>query len=138
MPDIDSNVTNVEAFEKAGKEIFGQYGCLPMIAYGKTKTLSAFKMLARARNLDFEISNEVSKQISVYELDKKHAIENNQDDPDYDVDEDIDIQDYVEQKYLNLIQDSKQYQGIIVSISPQQIRGRIVVILCCNAVNLQK
>ena len=117
-PDIDSNISNVEAFEQAGKEMFGEYGCLPMVAFGKNKVSSAFKMLARARNLDFATSNEVSKQIQSYELDRKHAIENNQDDPDYDVDEDIDINDYVEPKYRQLVEDSKQYQGIIVNIAP--------------------
>lgn len=118
LPDLDLNMSNVEAFEKAGKEILGNYGCLPMIAYGTAKTLSAFKLLARARDLNFEVSNTVSKQIQNYELDVKHAKENNQDDPDYDVDDDIHIEDYVEEKYLQLIEDSKQYKGIITSISP--------------------
>lgn len=118
MPDIDSNIANVEAFEEAGRQIFGVHSCYPMVAYGKTKSLSAFKMLARARNLDFETSNAVSKQISLYELDRKHALENNQDDPDYDVDDDIDIMDYVDRQYVQLIQDSKQYQNIITSVSP--------------------
>lgn len=95
MPDLDLNMANVEAFEKAGKEIFGEYGCLPMVAFGTAKTLSAFKLLARARNLDFDVSNLVSKQIQNYELDVKHAKENNADDPDYDVDDDIKISDYV-------------------------------------------
>lgn len=118
MPDIDLNLTNVEAFEQAGKEMFGEYGCLPMIAYGKNKTSSAFKMLARARNLDFELSNAISKQLQQYELDKKHAIENNSDDEDYDVDEHVLLKEYVSPEYLELVEDSKQYQGIIVSVSP--------------------
>ena len=118
MPDIDSNIANVEAFEEAGRRIFGQHSCYPMVAYGKTKSLSAFKMLARARNLDFDISNAISKQISSYELDRKHALENNQDDPDYNVDDDIDIIDYVDEQYVPLINDSKQYQNIITSVSP--------------------
>lgn len=118
MPDIDSNIANVEAFEAAGKEIFGEFGCLPMIAYGKTKKLSAFKLLARARNLDFEIANEVSKQIATYELERKHKIENNQDDPDYDVDDYIDINDYVDESYHQLIDDSAQYQNIVVTLAP--------------------
>lgn len=118
MPDIDSNIANVEAFEEAGRRVFGEHSCYPMIAYGKNKTLSAFKMLARARNLDFETSNVVSKQIQNYEMDRKHAIENNQDDPDYNVDDDVHIETYVEEKYIDLIKDSKQYQNIIVSISP--------------------
>lgn len=111
-------MSNVSAFEKAGKEIFGEYGCLPMIAYGTAKTLSAFKLLARARDLDFDTSNIVSKQIQNYELDVKHAKENNQDDPDYDVDDDVKIEDYVEEQYLNLIEDSKQYKGIVTNLSP--------------------
>lgn len=118
MPDVDSNIANVEAFEEAGRKIFGQHSCYPMVAYGKTKSLSAFKMLARARELDFETSNAVSKQISVYELDRKHAIENNQDDPDYNVDDDIVIDDYVDKQYAPLIKESKQYQNIITSVSP--------------------
>lgn len=117
-PDIDTNLTNVEAFEQAGKEMFGEYGCLPLVAYGKTKTSSAFKLLARARDLDFEISNQISKQIQDYELDKKHALENNNDDPDYDVDEDVQLSSYIEEQYMDLVNDSKQYQGIIVNISP--------------------
>lgn len=111
-------MSNVSAFEQAGKEIFGEYGCLPMIAYGTAKTLSAFKLLARARDLDFDTSNIVSKQIQNYETDVKHAKENNQDDPDYDVDDDVHIEDYVEAQYLQLIEDSKQYKGIITNLSP--------------------
>ena len=118
LPDIDMNMYGVEAFEKAGKEILGEYGCLPMVALGTTKTLSAFKMLARARELDFETANEVAKQIQKYELDVKHAKENNSDDPDYDVDDDVQIESYVEDRYLDLIEDSKQYKGIITAISP--------------------
>ena len=117
-PDIDSNLTNVEAFEQAGKEMFGEWGCVPMIAYSKAKTSAAFKLLARARNLDFETANEVSKQIKAYELARKHAIENNSDDPDYDVDDDIKIEDYVSFEYIDLINDSKKYQGIITGITP--------------------
>ena len=117
-PDIDTNLTNVEAFEQAGKEMFGEFGCLPLVAYGKTKTSSAFKLLARARDLDFDISNQISKQIQDYELDKKHALENNSDDPDYDVDDDVQLSSYVEEEYMDLVNDSKQYQGIIMNISP--------------------
>jgi len=119
LPDLDCNMANVEAFEKAGKEILGEYGCLPMIAYGTAKTLSAFKLLARARDLDFETANEVAKQIQNYELDVKHAKENNADDPDYDVDDYVKIESYVEDKYLELIEASKKYKGIVTNLSPQ-------------------
>ena len=90
---------------------------MPMVAYGTAKTLAAFKLLSRARALDFDTSNAISKQIQNYEADVKHAKENNEDDPDYNVDEDVHIEDYVEEKYLGLIEDSKQYKGIITSIA---------------------
>lgn len=118
LPDVDCNMFGTEAFDKAGKEFLGEYGCLPMVAFGTTKTLSAFKMLARARDLDFETSNEVSKQIQAYELDVKHAKENNSDDDDYNVEDDVKIDDYVEEQYLPLIEESKKYRGIITSLSP--------------------
>lgn len=118
LPDLDLNMANVEAFERAGKEIFGEYGCLPMVAYGTVKTLSAFKLLARARDLDFETSNAVSKQIKAWETDVKHAEENNQDDPDYDVEEDVPLSNYVDEQYLPLIKASERYFGIITSLSP--------------------
>lgn len=112
-------MSNVPAFEQAGKEILGEWGCVPMIAYGTNKVLSAFKLLCRARNIDFETSNKVSAQLKKYELDRKHAIENNQDDDDYDPDADVRIADYVDKEFLPLIADSEQYRGIVVSLSPQ-------------------
>ena len=118
LPDLDLNMSNVSAFEQAGKEIFGDWGCLPMVAFGTCKTLSAFKLLARARNLDFDMSNEVSKQIQAYEKEVKHALENHQDEPGYSVDDDVDIEDFVDEQYLNLIADSEQYKGIVVNLSP--------------------
>lgn len=118
LPDLDLNMANVPAFEKAAKEMLGEFGCLPMVAYGTVKTLSAFKLLARARDLDFETSNTISKQIQNYELDVKHAKENNADDPDYDVEDDVHIDSYVDEQYLGLIEESKQYRGILTSISP--------------------
>lgn len=118
LPDLDLNMDNVSAFEEAGKEFLGEYGCLPMIAFGTTKTLSAFKLLARARDIDFDTANEISKQISSYEKDVKHATENNADDPDYNVDDDVQIETYVDSKYIDLINESKKYKGIITSISP--------------------
>ncbi len=118
FPDIDSNICNLEAFESAGKEIFGEYGCLPMIALNTLKSLSAFKMLAKVKNIDFATANEISKELSAYELDMKHAIENNSDDPDYDVNDDVQLENYVDEKYLSLIDESKQFKNIVTSVAP--------------------
>ena len=65
------------------------------------------------------LHNNISKQIQNYEMDVKHAIENNMDDSDYNVDDDVNIGSYVDEQYLDLIEASKQYKGIITSISPQ-------------------
>lgn len=118
LPDLDLNMANVEAFQTAAKECLGEYGALPMVAFGTCKTLSAFKLLARARNLDFQTANTISEQLKAWELDVKHAKENNQDDPDYDVTEDIQLSDYVSEEYLPLLQDSAKYKGIVVTMSP--------------------
>lgn len=117
-PDIDSNLSNVEAFEEAGQAMFGKYGCLPMIAFGKTKTSSAFKLLARARQLDFDTANEISKQLASYEKAVNIAISEHGDDPFYFVDDDVNINDYVSEQYLDLINESKSYKNIIMNISP--------------------
>lgn len=118
MPDIDSNLSNVQAFENAGKEVFGEWGCIPAIAYGKLQTLNAFKMLARAKNIQPQLANDISKQIAVYQRQVKLAKQRNADDPDYNVDYDVAIQDYVDSKYIPVIDASKQYMGIVVSASP--------------------
>ena len=51
-------------------------------------------------------------------MDVKHAKENNADDPDYDVDDYVKVESYIEDKYLALIEESKRYKGIITSLSP--------------------
>lgn len=116
------NLANPLVFEEAGRTVFGKDGCYPMIALGKEQTLSAFKLLCRARNVDPETSNVVSKQIQEYMLDRKHAIENREDEagPDIDkeIDEEVNIDDYVDPQYHQLIEDSKEYQGIISNILP--------------------
>ena len=139
LPDLDLNISNLEAFEEAGKNILGQYGCLPMVAFGTNKTLSAFKLLARARELDFDLSNKVSKQLAIYEKERRHALENNSDNPDYDVDDDISVTQFIDEEYIPLIEESKKYQGIVMNLSPhpcahllldKDIRKEIGVIRC--------
>ena len=98
--------------------MFGEYGCLPMIAWNKTKTAQAFKLLARAREIDFTVANKVCDQLKSYELAKSRAIERNSDDPLYDVDRDIHVEDYIDADYIDIVNESKQYQNIIVGISP--------------------
>lgn len=108
MPDIDFNVWNREAFIQAQDELLGVNENYFMSAYGTLKIKSAFKMLCRAKNIDVNIADEISKLITVYEIDLKHN-------------ENTKIEDYVTNPYyLELIKESKTYTGIIdnLSVSP--------------------
>lgn len=75
LPDIDFNVANTEPFEKAQKEVLGEDHAYPMIAFGTLKKKSAFKLLARAKDIDAQTANEITKQIAKYEKALAHADE---------------------------------------------------------------
>ena len=63
-------------------------------------------MYARANGISPETANEVSKQLSSYELAKKHAEEN----------EVINIEDYVDSEYKGLVKGCQKYLGIYDNI----------------------
>jgi len=109
LADIDMNLGNPEVFARTQKELFGEECAYPMIAYGKYQVSSAFKMYAKAKDVPFETANEISKQIKQYETDLKYA-----DDEDKD---DIHLEDYIEEKYQQILEDSEKYLGIISSWS---------------------
>lgn len=102
---IDMNLGTPEIFEKAQEIVMGEGHSYPMIAFGTLKKKSAFKMLARATNMDFELANTISKQIEQYETDLKHAEDEDKDS--------INIFDYVDEKYHEYIKQSEKYWGII-------------------------
>lgn len=103
LPDLDLNVADRTPFVEAQKELLGEDHAYPMIAYGTLKRKAAWKMYARAMDLDPELANKISERLGRYDLDVKHA-----EDPD-----DIDIADYVDAKYLPLVEESAAYTGII-------------------------
>ena len=105
LPDLDLNLGTPEIFEKAQEIVMGEGHAYPMIAFGTLKKKSAFKMLARATNMNFELANTISKQIEAYETDLKHA-----EDEDKDL---INIFDYIDPKYHDYIVQSEKYWGII-------------------------
>lgn len=76
-----------------------------MIAFQTMKKKSAFKMYARIENVPAEISNQITKQISVYEEDLKNAED--------DEKENIDIYEYISEEYHDIFRKSEKYQGII-------------------------
>lgn len=110
LADIDFNIGNPEVFAKTQKELFGEQCSYPMIAYGKYKTSSAFKMYAKAKDIPFEIANDITDQIKKYEKDLDYAEDEDKDD--------IHLEDYIDEKYQQILEDSKQYLGIISSWSP--------------------
>ena len=71
MPDIDFNVVDQEPFVKASRELLGEHGCYPMIAYGTMKDGEAFRNVCRSHGLSYDEYNEVAKNIENYENDKK-------------------------------------------------------------------
>ena len=105
LPDLDMNLGTVEPFAEAQKEILGEDHAYPMIAFGTLKKKSAFKLYARATNLDYEIANEISKQLDKYEEAVKYA--------DDDEKDEINIYDFIDEKYKKYIDQSKKYWGVI-------------------------
>lgn len=90
LPDIDFNVVSQEPFQKASKELLGEHGCYPMIAYGTMQNGEAFRNVCRSRNISFDDFNEVAKNLEKY-------VNND--------------------KWRPLIEESKKYVGAIVSAS---------------------
>lgn len=91
LPDIDANVVDQEPFIKASKELLGERGCYPMIAYGTMEENEAFRNVCRAAEIPFDKYNEVGKNID------KHR---NSD------------------KWGGVIQEADKYTGTIISKSP--------------------
>ena len=90
LPDIDFNVVSQEPFQKASKELLGEHGCYPMIAYGTMQEGEAFRNVCRAHGLAFDDFNDVAKNMDKYKDDEK---------------------------WKPLIEESQKYIGAIVSAS---------------------
>lgn len=71
MPDIDFNVATQEPFILAARELLGDKGCYPMLAYGTMREGEAFRNVCRKSGLQFEEFNEVAKNLDLYREDPK-------------------------------------------------------------------
>lgn len=71
LPDIDYNVKEQEPFVKATRDLLGEHGCYPMIAYGTMQLSEAFRNVCRSKDLNYNEFNEVAKDIDNYREDKK-------------------------------------------------------------------
>ena len=105
LPDIDLNVGTPEIFEEAQQRVLGENHAVAMLAFGTLKKKSAFKLYARAKNMDFDLANKISEQISQYDEAVKNAPEDDKNS--------IDIYDYVDKQYEEYIEQSKNYWGVI-------------------------
>lgn len=101
-PDIDNNVSDRQPFIQAQRDLVGELGTYDLLALGTLKFKAAWKMYARAYNVEPDTANEVSKQIDRYETAKKHA-ENG---------ETVDIHKYVDPQYQELVDGCQKYLGI--------------------------
>lgn len=110
LPDIDMNVADPDIFAEAQAQVMGKWHSAPMIAYGTLKRLSAWKMYCRASSVPFEVANKISDDLKQYELDLKHA-----DDDEKDT---IDPFNYVPKAYHEQLRMSEKYLGMVDSISP--------------------
>jgi len=108
LADLDLNTGNPEVFAQSQKKILGEESSYPMIAYGTMKAKSAWKMYARAKNINFDLANIVSEQIEKYEKALLHAEEHEKDE--------IKITDYVDEEYHEFLEESKHYLGIVSDV----------------------
>lgn len=70
-PDLDLNVVDQEPFVKASKELLGEFGCYPMVAYGTMGLSESFRNVCRSKGMEFDEFNEVGKEIEKHENDSK-------------------------------------------------------------------
>lgn len=91
MADIDYNVVSQKPFQDATKELLGEYGCYPMVAYGTMELSEAFRNTCRASDLPYAKYNEVAKTIEAYANDEQ---------------------------WKPYIDEAKKFIGSIVSVSP--------------------
>ena len=90
LPDIDYNVKEQEPFVKASRELLGEYGCYPMIAYGTMQLSEAFRNVCRSHEVPHDDYNEIAKNVEAYEEDPR---------------------------WMPYIEEAKKYVGTIVSSS---------------------
>ena len=110
VPDIDNNISDQPLAAKALEDIMGPWHSAQMIAYGTMKRLSAWKMYCRASDVEFEIANKISDSLKQYELDVKHA--------DEDEAASLNVYEYVPNEYHEQLKMSEKYLGMIDSVSP--------------------
>lgn len=108
MPDIDLNVATQEPFVKAAKKLLGEHGCYPLMAIEKLKEKAAWQLYAGVNNVRPEDANQISKYLDEYNKALKYA--------DDDEKEDIHVENYIPEEYIELFKQSNEYQGITINL----------------------
>ena len=110
LPDIDNNISDQEPFVKAFRDLLGEHGVYPMIAFGALQKSSAIKLYMAVEGIEPTIQDEVTKQLREYDKAIKHC----------ETDEEkeaIDITKYISKEYVKYVELSKPYQGIVMQKS---------------------
>lgn len=71
FPDIDLNVVSQEPFVRASKDLLGEFGCVPMLAFGTMQISESFRNKCRSLGTPFEEFNPVAKDLDKYREHKK-------------------------------------------------------------------
>jgi len=106
---IDFNVDDQKPFAIAQQQILGENSAYPMVAYQTMKAPAAWKLYAKSQDIPFEVANAVSEQLKKYELAVKHADEDEKDDISPDA--------FIDAAYLDVYEQSKTYQSLVVTWS---------------------
>ena len=108
MPDIDLNVATQEPFVKAARKLLGEQGCYPLMAIEKLKEKAAWQLYAGANEVKPEDANQISKYLDEYNKALKYADEDEKDD--------IHVEDFIPEEYVELFKQSNEYQGITINL----------------------
>ena len=114
IPDFDFNVAEQEPFVKASRELLGEHGCYPMIAYGTMKLSEAFRNVCRSKGMGFEEFNDISKSLNSMADDICQTLEIEENDTNRIIDE---IKKRLDVKWHQILEETKIYLGTIISAS---------------------
>lgn len=114
LADIDMNVATQQPFWEAQEELLGYDHSKQMIAFQQLKPAAAWKMYAKAQNVDFDTANAISKQIGKYIKDYNKAKEEVDDEEEIE----IDILDYIDAEYKDIYLKSTDYLGVVSAVTP--------------------
>ena len=119
LPDIDLNAEDSTPFIQATKDILGEENCAWMMSYTTYQDSGAFRLLCKAKGLNFDVYNEIAKDLDSYRDSKE---------------------------WKDLIEESKIFIGVVESVSPspcsmvlydKPVRSEIGMVkigdvMCCN------